>query len=88
MINQINNITEQANLTAASHYEMLSEAINTEFCELMFEYDSLMKVTDLDETLTIEERNARMNAFKSCLDSILKVEDCLQMHSNSHQNGL
>jgi hypothetical protein len=38
--------------------------------------------------LTIEERNARMHAFKSCLDSILKVDDCLSMHSNSHQNGL
>jgi hypothetical protein len=88
MINQINNITAQANLTVASHHEMLSEAINTEFCDQMFEYDTLMKKTDLDETLTIEERNARMHAFKSCLDSILKVDDCLQMHSNSHQNGL
>ena len=47
-----------------------------------------MAVTQADKTLTIEERNGRMNAFKTCLDAIIGVEDALQMHSNSHYNGL
>ena len=67
---------------------MLSEAINLEFCDLMFEYDSLMRTTQRDETLTIEERNDRMNAFKICLDAIRGIEDALQIHSNSHYSGL
>ena len=67
---------------------MLSEAINLEFCDLMFHYDSLMAVTQADKTLTIEERTDRMNAFKTCLEAILGVEDALQMHSNPHHNGL
>lgn len=67
---------------------MLSEAINLELVELMFQYDLLMAATRNDNTLTIEERNERMNAFKTCLNAILEVEDALQMHSNSIQNGL
>jgi len=88
MIKDIQNITRQANLTIEGHHDMLSEAINLELCELMFQYDSLMAVTQADKTLTIEERNGRMNAFKTCLEAIIGVEDALQMHSNSHHNGL
>ena len=67
---------------------MLSEAISLELAELMFQYDTIMAVTQADKTLTIEERNDRMNAFKTCLDAIMGVEDALQMHSNPHHNGL
>jgi len=88
MINEITDIKRQANLTIEGHHNMLSEAINLELCELMFQYDSLMAVTQADKTLTIEERNGRMNAFKTCLDAIIGVEDALQMHSNSSHNGL
>jgi hypothetical protein len=88
MIKEITDITRQANLTIEGHHDMLSEAINLELCELMFQYDSLMAVTQADEALTIEERNGRMNAFKTCLDAIIGVEDALQMHSNPHHNGL
>ena len=88
MINEINEITRQANLTIEGHHNMLSEAINLELCDLVFQHDSLMAVTRADETLTIEERNGRMNAFKTCLDAIVGVEDALQMHSNPHHNGL
>ena len=88
MIKDIQNITRQANLTIEGHHDMLSEAINLELCELMFQYDSLMAVTQADEALTIEERNGRMNAFKTCLEAIIGVEDALQMHSNSIHNGL
>ena len=88
MIKEITDIKRQANLTIEGHHNMLSEAINLELCELMFQYDSLMAVTQADEALTIEERNGRMNAFKTCLDAIIGVEDALQMHSNPHHNGL
>jgi len=67
---------------------MLSEAISLELAELMFQYDTIMAVTQADKTLTIEERNDRMNAFKTCLEAIMGVEDALQMHSNPHHNGL
>ena len=88
MIKEINELKRQANLTVEGHHEMLSEAINLEFCDLMFEYDSLMRATQRDETLTIEERNDRMNAFRVCLDAIMGIEDALQIHSNSHYSGL
>jgi hypothetical protein len=88
MINEINEVTRQANLTIAEHHNMLSEAISLELAELMFQYDTIMAVTQADKTLTIEERNDRMNAFKTCLEAIMGVEDALQMHSNPHHNGL
>lgn len=88
MIQEINEITKQANLTVRSHHGMLSEAINLELVELLFDYDALMATTQEDDTLTVEGRNARMNAFKTCLEAVMRVEDALQMHSNPHQNGL
>ena len=88
MIKEINEIQRQANLTISEHHNMLSEAISLELAELMFQYDTIMAVTQADKTLTIEERNDRMNAFKTCLEAIMGVEDALQMHSNPHHNGL
>ena len=88
MIKNIQEITAQANLTISEHHNMLSEAINLELVELMFQYDLLMAATRNDNTLTIEDRNERMNAFKTCLEAIIGVEDALQMHSNSYHNGL